>query len=127
VVARYVLFNLPGWILASAAAAAAVRWEAISISTALLLVVLWVGKDFLLYPLVRVAYEPGTDKEPMAGALAIAEEPLAPRGYVRVRGELWRAQLAPGQSAVARGASLRVCSVEGLTLIVETDAQGEEG
>jgi membrane protein implicated in regulation of membrane protease activity len=46
-------------------------------------------------------------------------------GYVRIGGELWRAEAASG--FVPRGAPVRVVAVRGLTLVVEPEAgEGEQ-
>jgi len=55
--------------------------------------------------------------ETMVGDRAEVEEPLAPEGTVRYRGEIWRARLRGG-SAV-RGQTVRIAGVDGLTLEVE--------
>jgi membrane protein implicated in regulation of membrane protease activity len=56
------------------------------------------------------------------GQRVLAEEGLAPDGYVRIGAELWRAELAGGSAA--RGAVLRVVAVRGLTLVVEPEERG---
>ena len=53
-------------------------------------------KDAALYPWLRTAYETDSRRviERLIGLAGVAVEPLAPRGYVRVRGELWQAEPA---------------------------------
>jgi membrane protein implicated in regulation of membrane protease activity len=41
-----------------------------------------------------------------------------PIGQVEVRGEIWKATLAPGSSSVPAGTQLTVRAVDGLTLTV---------
>ena len=69
----------------------------------------WFVKDMALYPLVRFAYE--TDDTPpiarLIGRVGTAAQRLAPRGYVRVRGELWRAETETG-AAVEPEATVEV-------------------
>jgi membrane-bound serine protease (ClpP class) len=57
----------------------------------------------------------------MIGGTAIVRTPLCPTGQVEIRGELWQASLR-GQSTLPVGAAARVRSVEGLVLIVESNA-----
>jgi len=57
----------------------------------------------------------------MVGGTAIVRTPLCPTGQVEIRGELWQASLR-GQSTLPVGAAARVRSVEGLVLIVESNA-----
>lgn len=53
--------------------------------------------------------------EALVGAAAEVVEPCFPDGWVRVRGELWRARSEAGADV---GARVRVRAVDGLTLIV---------
>ncbi len=58
--------------------------------------------------------------EILIGADAVCEETLSPSGYVRVRGERWRAEvLAPEVGPIPQGSTVSVRSVQGLTLLVE--------
>ncbi len=54
----------------------------------------------------------------MVGARGTAKEPLTPSGYVQVRGELWKAELAEGGQPVEEGDPVQVQKIRGLTLIV---------
>jgi membrane-bound serine protease (ClpP class) len=54
--------------------------------------------------------------ELLVGREAVALSALAPRGQVRVSGEIWEAR---SESPVARGDEVVVRAVEGLTLVVE--------
>lgn len=55
----------------------------------------------------------------MVGAQGIAEERLAPSGYVRVHGELWQGELMGGDPPIDGGQAVRVQEVHGLTLFVQ--------
>jgi membrane protein implicated in regulation of membrane protease activity len=127
VLARYVLFQLPGWSLAILAGAAAVHWWDLAPTIAAVFVVLWILKDFVLFPFLRIAYDPqdASASSGLEGSLAVAEGPLEPSGYVRVGAELWRAELGGTSDRAPAGAALRVRAVRGLTLLVEPEA-GEE-
>jgi membrane-bound serine protease (ClpP class) len=57
----------------------------------------------------------------MIGGIAIARTPLSPTGQVEIRGELWQATVRDG-SVLPVGASATVRGVDGLTLIVERNA-----
>jgi hypothetical protein len=50
--------------------------------------VLYVGKDLLLYPAMRAVFRPPAPSVPL-GARGKAIDRLAPSGYVRVNGVLW--------------------------------------
>jgi membrane protein implicated in regulation of membrane protease activity len=100
---------------------AAVTWWDLAPWLAVLLLGLWVGKDFVLYPLLRVAYEDssrnGTDH--LIGAVGTVREPLDPDGWVRVGSELWRAEIAPEIGSAEAGSEVRVVDVRGMILRVE--------
>lgn len=82
--------------------------------------VAWVIKDYALYPMLRSAYEADYRRriEHLIGAEGTTVEPLDPVGYVRVRGELWRAR--PHRPAVraGKGCRVEVTGTEGTTLVV---------
>lgn len=122
VLIRYVLFQIPGWLLAAVAAWAAVAWWELSPQLAAGLFVLWLLKDFVLFPFVRVAYEPPGPSGGVwpVGARGVVVEPLTPDGLVRVGAELWRAELRSGGS-LPTGAPVRVTSLRGLTLAVDRE------
>lgn len=118
VIVRYVLFQVPGTVLLGVALVAASRMWDLPAWLALLILGLWMLKDALLFPFVRKAYEPhGTE---LPGPEAVVTDALAPEGYVRVGGELWRARLRRGEAPP--GTRVRVTDIRGLTLVVETDA-----
>ena len=121
VLAKYLLFQLPGWTLAAIALGVLVRVWDLAPGTALLLFAFWVIKDFALYPLLRSAYAGGRrdGAEALIGALGTARERLDPAGYVRVGAELWRAEVSREHAPVESGAAVRVRVVRNLTLHVE--------
>jgi membrane protein implicated in regulation of membrane protease activity len=117
---RYLVFQVPGWVIVGMALLAAIRWWQLAEPVAGLLFVLFVTKDLVLFPFVRKAYEPnsGGEVRVLVGCDAVARDALTPSGYVRVGSELWRAELREGGMAPA-GSGLRVVEVRGLTLIVD--------
>jgi membrane protein implicated in regulation of membrane protease activity len=125
VLIRYLLFQIPDLVLLGLALATAVHWWELSNAVAYSLFGLWVLKDILMFPVMRVAYEQGnsaTDR--LTGASATACETLSPTGYVKVGSELWKAEIVAGVESVPAGAAVRVVNLEGLTLRVEPLAEG---
>ena len=57
----------------------------------------------------------------LIGAQGIAEEPLAPSGYIRVGGELWRAEAMRTDKPIPPGSRVRVQAVRGLTLLIQPE------
>jgi membrane-bound serine protease (ClpP class) len=63
--------------------------------------------------------QPTTGAEGMIGLVGVADEALHPEGWVRVRGERWRAR---AESPVPAGSPVEVVAVEGLSLKVRGGA-----
>ena len=120
---RYILLQIPGWLIAAIVLLEAHRWFALSPWIAGGILMALIIKDFVIYPFVRTAYESNakTGAEQLIGVQGVAQKELAPQGQVRVRGELWRAKVAPDSQPVARGEQVRVLDVQGVTLIVTAD------
>jgi membrane-bound serine protease (ClpP class) len=79
----------------------------------------WLVKDLLLYRFVRRAYEPDlTGVAKLVGDRGVAEVDLAPSGYIRVRGELWRAIVSPADNVVKSGTEVEIVSAEGMEVFV---------
>jgi membrane protein implicated in regulation of membrane protease activity len=118
---RYTAFQIPGWMLA-----AAIGWllnQRFNIPwwLATCFLVAWVIKDYALYPFLRFSYEINDRKQidRLIGAKGKAVNTLAPNGYVRVRGELWRA-INEETDQLKAGSLVSVVSVKGMTVIVRS-------
>lgn len=117
---RYLLFQIPGWLIAVAVFALVRHWNLLAEWLAILGLAAWVIKDFALYPFVRLAYETKTPtgSQILVGARGVVEQELAPEGYVRVRGELWRAVADPAGQKISPGTPIEIVDVERMKLIV---------
>lgn len=116
---KYLLFQIPGWLAAALILILAVHWQWISWPLAIAGFALWVIKDLLFYPLLRRAYEPDrTGAARLVGERGVAEGDLTPSGYIRVRGELWRATADSGGQPVASGTEVEVIGAERMELTV---------
>jgi membrane protein implicated in regulation of membrane protease activity len=123
---KYLILQLPGAGLFIIALILIRRWVDMPAWLFWGLIVMWVGKDVVLFPLVRKAYEPQGGGNPMIGALGVVENKLSPSGFVRIGGELWKAHVPKGNMPINRGETIRVSAIEGLTLIVERAAERSE-
>ncbi len=81
----------------------------------------WVLKDVILFPFVWRAYDwdRAGNAHSMVGLRGEAVEQLAPTGYVRVRGELWRAEVVGERRLIEAGETVAVRGSRGLTLLVD--------
>ena len=116
---RYTAFQIPSWILAAIGGWWIHRSFDIPLWLASGVLVAWVIKDYALYPFLRFAYE--ADHRPqierLIGAQGTTIGTLAPDGYVRVRGELWRAKTEASET-IAEGEAVEVTGVDGMMVIV---------
>lgn len=117
---RYWLLQIPGWVVLIGLVMAAHYWLGLSVLAGALVFVIWLVKDAILYPILKPHYvfHERHAHEGLLGADAVAQQTLSPRGYVKLKGELWRAELIGSDVPVATGESVVVESVDGLTLKV---------
>lgn len=121
---RYILFQIPGWIITGLIIISLWNWRYLPGWIAVLGFIGWVFKDLLMYPLLRLAYEnvkPGS--QALVGTRGVAQDRLDPRGYVRVRGELWNAIANPIDQVIIAGTEVEIVSAEGMQVIVTTRKQ----
>jgi membrane-bound ClpP family serine protease len=85
------------------------------------IVVLWVIKDTVLFFKVwrSYAFDDNSPMRKLMGLEATAVYSLEPAGYVRVKGELWRAEVRDERHPVQRGERAIVVGMREMTLIVE--------
>lgn len=88
-------------------------WIAIAIPAGKLL------KSALVYPFVRRSTEQPllSGPEGLIGRRGLTVEPLDPKGYISVRGELWKA--INNGAPIPAGAEVEVCGLDGTRLVVK--------
>lgn len=116
VIRKYVLLQLPGMAGFVIFLIILQRWVDFPWWLFWVAVAALAFKDALFYPFVWRAY--AAPEPPFQGETGIATERLDPSGYIRIRGELWRALLSEANTPVEKGRPVRVLRVEGLTLVV---------
>lgn len=123
VVVRYALLQVPALALLVVLLIVVQRWVDLPAWFSWGLVVLWVAKDVILFPFTWRAYDwhRSGDVNLMVGARGVTEERLAPSGYMRVHGELWKAEVMGDGPSIDRGEAVRVRGIRGLTLLVQSD------
>jgi membrane protein implicated in regulation of membrane protease activity len=120
IIRRYMLFQIPDAAAGALVLLLLVHNDFVSPNLAWVLFALWIGKEVALFPLVRRAYEPSgpTGTDALIGSTGVVTAPLAENGFVRVGSELWRARAASGVATPEVGATVRIESVEGYTMLV---------
>ncbi len=117
---KYVLFQIPGWTILAVILVVLWHWDILPSWAAVLIFLAWVLKDMLLYPVFQSAYD-GEEKsglQALVGAKGIAQSDLTPDGFVRVRGELWRAVANPSNKRIRSGSPVEIIAAEGMKLRV---------
>ncbi len=117
---KYLLFQIPGWVIAAIVLTALWHWKLLPAWLALLCFGGFMLKDFVLYPLTRKAYEADskTGAQALVGMKGVAVEELTPQGYVRIRGELWQAVADPASHFIAAGTEVEIIRAEGMEVFV---------
>ena len=117
---RYILLNIPALVLIILALILAQYWITMPLWLPVTIIFIWLIKDVILFPFVWRAYDWGRPAgfRPMIGKRGIARERLAPSGYVRVQGELWKAESVEADVPIESGKFVRVVKMEGLKLFV---------
>lgn len=120
VLMRYALLQIPDLLVLLLVLFLLGRWGNISFGMICFVAVLWILKDIVLFPFVWPAFEaiPPDARQALIGAEGVAVEHVAPCGYVRVHGVLWRAQRREDWDAIEKGDKVMITGIVGLTLTV---------
>jgi len=129
IVVRYTLFQLPAIVLLILMLILVQRWVNLPAWFIWGLIAFWIAKDVVLFPFTWRAYDRSHkgSADWMIGLRGIAENRLAPSGYVHVRGELWQAEVAQNSGPIEKGESVRIYGNRGLTLLVHRDNKERKG
>ena len=119
---RYLIFQIPGWLIAAAVLLALLHWEFLPPWLGVVGFFAWVLKDVMLYPLLHRAYQTNvkTGLQALVGARGFAHDDLSPKGFVRVQGELWSARALPADQMIVAGTEVEIVSAEHMTVFVRT-------
>ncbi|MBI4609778.1 MAG: NfeD family protein [Candidatus Rokubacteria bacterium] len=119
----YILWQLPSW----GVLALVLVWVTWAFDLqewiAGALFALFVVKDLALFPAMRVVFHRSPFQPWPIGRRGKAIEPIRPEGYVRVDGELWRAQALRPEARIPAGSAVIVRDGRGLVLLVDQDGE----
>ena len=122
---RYALLQILSWSVVLLVVLL-LRWGWINTTAAGVVIVLWLAKDVLLYPLylpalaAESAVSPGV--EAMVGRVGHCRTEVNGRGMVEVQGERWLARSADG-TRIAPGLRVEVVGHDGMILRVRVADQ----
>ena len=119
---KYILLQIPELILLIIALFIFKKFIDVSTWLMITIIAIWVAKDIAIFPKVWKAYDSNnpTPMEQLIGMDGIVMDNLNPVGYVKVKGELWKAETRDPRFPVKKGDKIKVSDVKGMTLIVET-------
>ena len=121
IVLRYACYQIPDVAIFVLILFVLHQWVDLSLWLYIGLVSLWMVKYVLAFTFVWPAYDkprPG-DIKSLIGTEGIAEERLDPFGYIRVHGELWRAEVIGKTIPIEKGQTVLIERACGLTLLVK--------
>ena len=121
IVLRYARYQIPDVAIFTLILFVLHQWVGLSLWLYIGFVSLWMVKYVLVFSFVWRAYDkprPG-DVKSLIGTEGIAEERLDPSGYIRVHGELWRAEVIGKTIPIEKGQTVLIERACGLTLLVK--------
>ena len=121
IVLRYARYQIPDMAILVLILFMLHQWVDLSLWLFIGIISLWMVKYVLVFSFVWPAYDkprPG-DVKSLIGTDGIAEERLDPSGYIRVHGELWRAEVIGKTIPIEKGQTVLIERACGLTLLVK--------
>jgi len=117
---RYGLLTIPGTVVLILVLIVVRNWVEIPFWLQVTFIFLWIAKEVILFPFVWRAYDHTRSEvsRSMIGERGLTRQKLAPAGYIRVQGELWKAEKMPGEPPIEKDKWVRVIKIEGLKLSV---------
>jgi len=121
VLVRYTLLQIPALVVLVLLLWLVRRWLDIPVWIRVCIVAGWLIKDVVLFPFTWKAYDTSSKgtTHSMLGKTGRVKNRLDPSGYVLINGVLWKAEAAEEGAVIEEGASVRVKTINGITLFVE--------
>jgi membrane protein implicated in regulation of membrane protease activity len=121
IVLRYARYQIPDIAIFALILFVLHQWVDLSLWLFIGIISLWMVKYVLVFSFVWPAYDKPTpgDVKSLIGTDGIAEERLDPSGYIRVHGELWRAEVIGKTIPIEKGQTVLIERACGLTLLVK--------
>jgi len=124
-VIRYTLFQIPSLVLLMVILFVVRRYVKLPEWFVWGFILIWMIKDAILFPFVWRAYDRSRERNlhGRVGEKGIVEERLDPLGYIRIHGELWKAELIGGGLPIEKGERVQVQGIRGLVLLVQPESK----
>ncbi len=120
VIVRYSLFQIPSLLIVMLLVFIVHHWYRLDNLIIMIVILLWVLKDILIFPFVWKAYcHKDRDKsKTILNEIGTAIETINPKGYVKIRGEIWQAESDNIGIPILQGEPVEVVEINGLKLKV---------
>jgi membrane-bound ClpP family serine protease len=117
---RYGLLTIPGTLVLILVMVVVRNWVPIPFWLHGTLIFLWIAKEVILFPFIWRAYDHTRSEgsRSMIGERGLTRQSLAPAGYIRVQGELWKSEKMPEEPPIEKDKWVRIIKIEGLKLFV---------
>jgi len=121
IIIRYSLFQIPSLLVVIFLIFTVNHWYPLGDLLKIVIILLWALKDILMFPFVRKAYsQKDRDKsKSILGETGVAIEVINPKGFVKIRGEIWQAELTENDIPILKGDRVEVVNIDGLKLKVQ--------
>jgi membrane protein implicated in regulation of membrane protease activity len=126
IVVKYALFQIPDLLILVLVLFVLEWWMDLRFWLYGAIVGIWITKDVLMFPFVWHAYDTSQQgAKSLIGTEGVVEEQLNPSGYIRVRGELWQAEVMESKAPIEKGETVLVEGAYGLILLVQPNERDD--
>jgi len=120
IIIRYSLFQIPSLIIVILVVFTVHHWYTLNNAVILIIILLWIVKDIAVFPFVWKAYSE-KDHDKLSSILkqqGVAIDDINPKGFVKINGEIWQAELVDPHVPITKGQVIEVVEITKLKLKV---------
>ena len=120
IIIRYSLFQIPSLLIVTLLVFTVNHWYILDNTIIVMIILFWILKDILIFPFVWKAYS-HKDRDKSKTILnqhGVAVDTINPKGFVKINGEIWQAELVEPNDPINQGQPTEVVEIDGLKLKV---------
>lgn len=120
IIIRYSLFQIPSLLIVTLLVFTVNHWYILDNTIIVMIILFWILKDILIFPFVWKAYS-HKDRDKSKTILnqhGVAVDTINPKGFVKINGEIWQAELVEPNDPINQGQPIEVVEIDGLKLKV---------
>ena len=121
IILRYIYFQIPALVVLVIVLLFIKKTIYVPTWAIIVIFVSWIVKDIIMFPKVWRSYDTKKSghEERLIGVKGVVVDELNPEGFVKIKGELWRAEIEGTNTSVKKGEEIKVIRVENMKLIVD--------